>query len=462
MRNARLFLLLLSACAPALLAQCADTRINEAFQTAWQRRPTANECNAARYAQGDFRATSDLVPLVKAAMVCQDPWIAQAYYRLGKRLNNHDPLQLDNVATTYFSTKGDCDPSQYGSWSSFTQLVGLVQNPPRKTAPPPPSPYLTVMVSGLQVQLNPKGPLVNTLGQLINAAGAVVNDPSHHYYIDSSNYLKVANVVAAGAGNVVAAGAGNVVAAGAGNVVAAGAGNVVAAGAGNVVAAGAGNVVAIPNCQLATAPDRVIRGLSPDGYLIDTLGIRVLQAGSGLRLDSNKFLVNYSNQPLVTTAGLKIVSPDGGTFTLGNSLPNLNVNPVINPGAISNVIAIDPSRLKSLPLRSGYSLKQVTYTVSSFSPASTSWRNKTPQSFSWRAAGTGQVTVRLILAGTSSDLCPAVSVTLNSCQLQPVDWNLAIRSASNATLALVDPQSGNVLKDAYNRTLSTTVMIAVP
>ena len=171
-------------------------------------------------------------------------------------------------------------------------------------------------------------------------------------------------------------------------------------------------------------------------------------------MDKN-VLVNFSNQPLVTTAGLKIVSPDGGTFSLSNSLPNLGTTPITNPGAISNVITIDPSRLISVIPNAGYALQQVTYSISSFAPASTNWRNKTAQTFSWRAAGTGQVTVQLQLAGRSYDLCPAVSVTAGGCQLQPVDWSLAIRSASNGSLALVDAKSRKVLA-------GTTVLISVP
>jgi hypothetical protein len=64
--------------------------------------------------------------------------------------------------------------------------------------------------------------------------------------------------------------------------------------------------------------------------------------------------------------------------------------------------------------------------------------------------------VQLQLAGGRSyDLCPAVSVVANGCQVQPIDWSLAFRSTSNATLALVDAKSRRPLA-------STIVTISVP
>src|SRR5256885_6798276 len=103
------------------MAQCNDATINGAFQIGLSRAPSAQECNRGRYAGGDaryFGSTASLIPLVKASQVCQDPWIAQAYYVLGKQINGHDATMLENIngRLTPGSTRDQCNYTNYGSW----------------------------------------------------------------------------------------------------------------------------------------------------------------------------------------------------------------------------------------------------------------------------------------------------------------------------------------------------------
>jgi hypothetical protein len=74
--------------------------------------------------------------LVKASFVCQDPWIAQAYYVLGKALNGHDPTVLENGRAG--STSNQCNYTNYGSWPDFPTLVRNVQNFHSPVAAPKP------------------------------------------------------------------------------------------------------------------------------------------------------------------------------------------------------------------------------------------------------------------------------------------------------------------------------------
>ncbi|MCX6602417.1 MAG: hypothetical protein NTV52_02350 [Acidobacteria bacterium] len=112
---------------------CGDARINGAFRAAVGREPTATECNAGRFAGGAYSSETELIPLVKASLVCSDPWIAQAYYKLGRPINGHDPTQLEGGRAG--STMDQCNYSIYGSWSNFPQLVQLVQNRATPAAP---------------------------------------------------------------------------------------------------------------------------------------------------------------------------------------------------------------------------------------------------------------------------------------------------------------------------------------
>ena len=136
--------------APAAQGQCGDARINDAFRQGLNRQPTAQECDPNRYAGGSFTSTSDLIPLVKASVVCSDPWVAQAYYKLGRQINGHDPTQLDGGRAG--STIDQCNYSLYGSWPDFPTLMRNVTNysasTPRLPPAPTPTPSLQASITG--------------------------------------------------------------------------------------------------------------------------------------------------------------------------------------------------------------------------------------------------------------------------------------------------------------------------
>lgn len=107
-------------------AACNNALIIGAFKAALNRAPTATECVASRFAGGNFNAVATMVPLVKASLVCQDPWIAQAYVWLGSTMAGHDPTTIFNGAGG--STLGYCNYSLYGSWPDFPTLVSHAQS----------------------------------------------------------------------------------------------------------------------------------------------------------------------------------------------------------------------------------------------------------------------------------------------------------------------------------------------
>jgi hypothetical protein len=192
------------------MAQCSDAIISGAFQTTAGRAPTAQECNRGRYAGGDaryFANTASLIPLVKASFVCQDPWIAQAYYVLGKPINGHDPTVLENIngRATAGSTQNQCNSTNYGSWPDFPTLVRNVQNyfsptaapkpvapapapAPTTTAPPPPD----MAAAGVMYtsQLNSGLCLAVRNGQIANSStlmtwNCIAGDPSQTFYLSN-------------------------------------------------------------------------------------------------------------------------------------------------------------------------------------------------------------------------------------------------------------------------------------
>ena len=152
----KLFALAVMAGAVSASAQtCNNKTIVDAYQLALSRQPTATECNANRYAGGDFQNTAQLVALVKASQVCSDPWIAQAFYKLGKQINGHDPATLEFINGTQQagSTRDQCNYANYGSWGDFPTLIRNVQNyfsptaavrPPVQTLQPAAAQILTV------------------------------------------------------------------------------------------------------------------------------------------------------------------------------------------------------------------------------------------------------------------------------------------------------------------------------
>lgn len=128
-------------------AQCSDPLINQAYRNVFNRPPdpgapingmrpaqitsTSGECNPNIYGGGSYTGNlSKLMTWVMASHVCQDPWIAEVFATElpgGQRLiNNHNPTQLENGRP--YSTMGQCNRSNYGSWRNFQELAANIQN----------------------------------------------------------------------------------------------------------------------------------------------------------------------------------------------------------------------------------------------------------------------------------------------------------------------------------------------
>jgi len=120
-------------------AQCPNAAIDSALTTAFGASSTVSQyivliqkgqpyaaqvCDVNRYAGGSFTAAS-LPNYVKASVVCQDPWIAQAFFDLGRQLNGHSALVPES--TGLFSTRDDCNAANYGSWGNYSILKANVQ-----------------------------------------------------------------------------------------------------------------------------------------------------------------------------------------------------------------------------------------------------------------------------------------------------------------------------------------------
>jgi hypothetical protein len=138
---------------------CTDAMINAAFVRAFQRSPDVRplqgymalppywpgyydaahmlhpvkECDRNRYAGGSYGTDSNkLFNYVKYSVVCGDPWIGEAFLDIGR-----SPL---GIGTAPYSTAGDCNTVQYGTWGDYPTLVRNVVNhfaPSGSTSGPP-------------------------------------------------------------------------------------------------------------------------------------------------------------------------------------------------------------------------------------------------------------------------------------------------------------------------------------
>ncbi len=134
-------------------AQCNDAGFDRLFQSTFGRSPNPSggrvapgalplpwnggliECDPHRYSDASALSAVRANDL-QASVVCQDPWIAEAYMSLGRQLNGHDAWKKE--ASGYYSTDGNCNQTTYGSWSSFSMLKqNIAQHfaPVAQTAP---------------------------------------------------------------------------------------------------------------------------------------------------------------------------------------------------------------------------------------------------------------------------------------------------------------------------------------
>lgn len=208
-------------------AQCSNTNINSAYQTALHRAPrgsgTSGECNPGFYGGGAWSSQADLIKRVGAASYCSNnPWIGQIYlYEYGRYPNwsectanyGYNPsmqyMQLDAAIKAYVA-RGQKPAGQPGipaaSIATSTAPSTILKYPPAGSYE------------------------VTSTGALIDSSGRIIAQPGT--YVVNTNG---SNIVAAGGGNIVAAGGGNIVAAGGGNIVAAGGGNMVSLSAGMII-----------------------------------------------------------------------------------------------------------------------------------------------------------------------------------------------------------------------------------
>lgn len=403
----RIFIAALGIGCGAASAQCNNQVINWAFQTTFGRAASATECNLNRFAGGAYGDYNRLLNYVRASVVCQDPWIAEAFYDLGYQLNGHSPLQMESRGA--YSTMGQCNSTNYlgarGGWSSYAELksnitryFSPVANQP--VAAPRPSAAITgpatitsgqtttvtwsyatpsACAQGVQVLLNGGqwGPVARAADRSVTIAAsnfayppgtrlslalfdhclqtvispdftstvaaaqtfaparssflvqAVINGRTETlnpfalldyqgnlynsdrrmiasgYYLADNGVLMSGNVLSHDGGTVVGQGGASVIAQGGGNVIAQGGGNLIGQDGAGVIAQGGGNL------QVAAAPDRTIAGLRSDGYLLDRWGVRILPAGSRLRIQ-NGLLINGDGASVIASGGGNIVMNGSG------------------------------------------------------------------------------------------------------------------------------------------------------
>ena len=519
------------------MAACADKRITDAFSLATGRAPSTAECNANLYAGGNFSNTVELVPLVKASLVCSDPWVAQAYYKLNLKLNGHDPTLLENGRPS--STQGQCNYSIYGSWTNFDGLLQNVRNYFSPTSKPPTAAMVSASItgpqtlasgrpvtvtwsytgtptscgSGVNLEINGgpiKGYTIARIPSLTSKSAAFTmgdwraslngNTQVSMQLVDnctgkpiSTGYSATLTVPAKGpqvsipgkglvtinplkfidyAGNLLdAAGAiaavgyhldlsGALISPSGGRMITSDGAGIIAKDA-SVVAQGGGNVVGHGGASftIATALDRSIRGLSSDGYLVDSWGIRALSVKvvNGVILDQNKGwpVVAQGGGNLISEggAGLKAVTVDAKSLQ-EVLVGRLSVSNILNPGNInpSVLVSTNGGNIRSIQSVGAFSINQ-------FSPASTTWANNTGLQVNWGYRGTPpsneMVEVQFVVGGKAYKGCAATSISSNRCQIPPTNFNALMKSSTAGALNLLDSATKKVLS-------STSVTMKVP
>jgi hypothetical protein len=136
---------------------------------------------------------------------CSDPHISWALWNESAGINR---------PTGGIGTQGDCDPSNFGSWSTGTQLESNLQA------------YRQLLArQGLK--------LTAFQGRDGNAYVAIARPDGILLGINAGH------IIASGGGNIIASGGGNFVPAA--TIIASGGGNIIASGGGNIIASGGGN-----------------------------------------------------------------------------------------------------------------------------------------------------------------------------------------------------------------------------
>lgn len=183
---------------------------------------------------------------------CRDPWIAQAYYQLYRR------MPMANSSTTE-----ECDITHYnkGHWNTYGDLVRYIRALAGTGGVYTGNAGYGAPNGNIDLGVRSQDFVATVSARQFAGLPQRDSNGFKEVYLNGNWYVIAAgggNTIAAGGGNTIAQGGGNlasstgarlvstnggnVIAAGGGNVVGQGGASVIAAGGGNVIAAGGGNV----------------------------------------------------------------------------------------------------------------------------------------------------------------------------------------------------------------------------
>jgi hypothetical protein len=399
-RQAFVFALLLGSLGftRSAAAQCSNATINAGLAAAFGSANVASYtariktgqpyaaqiCDVNRYAGGAF-TTANIANYAKASLVCQDPWIAQAFLDLGQQLNGHSPVQTES---TLFSTLGDCNTSNYGSWGSYAALRVNVQNhfapnmanspgmaqitgPASFSASATPtvtwalttSPTGTLCASGIRMLVNgttavpfsgvvpitaQQAPLAmrftsagaitltlwdNCTGkQVSNVFTATITAPSV-----TSLVTMTAPTTASAVAAMVGLNASGAIVNGAGAAISGGGFYFLSGSGSSIVASGAGNY----QVSLAGRSFTVTASSSPNGILVDNSGnpVRIVASGAGnFQLQAGGSIVASGAGNIILNGGGNIVASGAGNIIL-NGGGNIVASGAGNFQVVSNPLS---------------------------------------------------------------------------------------------------------------------------
>ena len=523
-RQAFVFALLLGSLGftRSAAAQCSNATINAGLAAAFGSANVASYtariktgqpyaaqiCDVNRYAGGAF-TTANIANYAKASLVCQDPWIAQAFLDLGQQLNGHSPVQTES---TLFSTLGDCNTSNYGSWGSYAALRVNVQNhfapnmanspgmaqitgPASFSASATPtvtwalttSPTGTLCASGIRMLVNgttavpfsgvvpitaQQAPLAmrftsagaitltlwdNCTGkQVSNVFTATITAPSVTSLVTMTaptTASAVAAMVGLNASGAIVNGAGAAISGGGfyfmsgsgSSIVASGAGNFQLQAGGRIVASGAGNIILNGGGNIVA---------SGAGNIILNGGGNIVASGAGnFQVVSNP-LSAVSAVGLAAIFGAGVISNDGGSFTnqaaMAARLPNLvNISQAVTS---PQIIAAGTTGIPTAVGNTGYQLQSAgPFRLTAFGVDSPSWIVNSTHRISWTGTGTASasetVSIWLQTSAGMVRLASGIPAAQGAYNL-PIN---TVRSGTTGTLILLDDVSKQQLSGSAIR-----------
>ncbi|MCX6602852.1 MAG: hypothetical protein NTV52_04590 [Acidobacteria bacterium] len=209
--------------------------------------------------------------------------------------------------------------------------------------------------------------------------------------------------------------------------------------------------MALPDFRLQSAPDRIVRGLGGDGHLIDSRGLRVLPAGNANRIQYG-VLIGGAGGALVASGGGNIVQTAvGGPMSIITMDPAHLQQVLAGRAAVGSIVAsgiIGPPRTAPMQVLSVGG----PVTVTQFSPAASTWANRSGLVVQWNFAGAAPADQRVIVqyqvGGRSYMGCPAMPISNRSCQIPGADFAPLLRTTTAGTLSLLDGATQRLLMTA--------------